>query len=62
MRRRHVVAAGTVSVLVPRWILAQQRRQPARIAWPASTLITQWPPYAAFVDAMRERGWVEGKH
>lgn len=36
--------------------------RPVRIAWSASVPITQWPPYAAFVDAMRERGWAEGTH
>jgi putative ABC transport system substrate-binding protein len=41
---------------------AQPRGRPVRIAWPASVLITQWPPYASFVEAMRERGWVAGTH
>ena len=42
------------------WAWAAGR--PARIAWPASALITQWPPYAVFVEAMRERGWIDGTH
>jgi putative ABC transport system substrate-binding protein len=41
---------------------SQPRGRPARIAWPASALVTQWPPYPAFVEAMRERGWIEGTH
>ena len=42
-------------------VLAQPQRV-ARIAWPASVPIHQWPMYAVFVEAMRERGWVEGTH
>jgi putative ABC transport system substrate-binding protein len=42
--------------------MAQPRQRPVRIAWPASVPIHQWPLYAVFVEAMRERGWVEGTH
>jgi putative ABC transport system substrate-binding protein len=33
-----------------------------RIGWPASVAVRQWPPYQAFVGAMRELGWIEGAH
>lgn len=54
-----VAAATAIAVANAR---ARVVGRPVRIAWSASVPITQWPPYAAFVDAMRERGWVEGRH
>ena len=60
MKRRPIVLSGLVGSFMPAHALAQPRVY--RIAWPASVPIAQWPPYAVFVDAMRERGWVEGTH
>jgi putative ABC transport system substrate-binding protein len=62
MRRRGVIAAGGLLVLAAGAGSARVAGRPARIAWPASLPITQWPPYAEFVMAMRERGWIEGTH
>lgn len=61
MRRRRIIAWPLV------WGAADAARarepgRPARIAWLSSTMITQWPPYPAFVAAMRERGWIDGTH
>lgn len=61
MKRRRIVALAA-AVCATGAALARVSGRPARIAWPASTLITQWPPYPAFVEAMRERGWIEGTH
>ena len=60
MKRRPIVLSGLAAPLLPVRALAQRRVY--RIAWPASVPIMQWPPYAVFVDAMRERGWIEGTH
>jgi len=59
MKRRPIVLSGLVAPLLPARTMAQRV---FRIAWPASVPIAQWPPYAVFVDAMREHGWVEGTH
>jgi len=61
VKRRRIVALAA-AVCATGAALARVSGRPARIAWPASTLITQWPPYPAFVEAMRERGWIEGTH
>jgi putative ABC transport system substrate-binding protein len=58
MKRRPIVLSGLAGPFLP--TVAQRRV--FRIAWPASVPITQWPPYAVFVEAMRERGWVQGTH
>ena len=60
MRRRRLLLAATA--LAADAVAAPAPGRPARIAWPASVPITQWPPYAVFVEAMRERGWVQGTH
>jgi hypothetical protein len=62
VRRRSVVACATASLIAGPRLLAQPRQRPARIGWPASVPITRWPLYAAFTEAMRERGWIEGTH
>ena len=65
MKRRRALAGAVASMLAASKPVAQPRQpreRPARIAWPATVPITQWPPFAAFVEAMRERGWVEGTH
>ena len=62
MRRRALILAATGTACVAVAAPAREPGRPARIAWPASVPITQWPPYAVFVDAMRERGWIEGTH
>ncbi len=61
MRRRRIIA-WPLACWAADAALAREPGRPARIAWPASTLITQWPPYPAFIEAMRERGWIEGTH
>ncbi len=56
-RRRFV--AGAIALASARsW--GRPLGRPARIGWLSSTTITQWPPYPAFVEAMRERGWIGG--
>lgn len=60
MRRRSLVLGS--ALLLPAAAAPQRAARPARIAWPASLPITQWPPCAVFVAAMREQGWVEGRH
>jgi putative ABC transport system substrate-binding protein len=60
--RRRLIVAGSAAWWAAGAALAREPGRPARIAWPASAPITQWPPYAVFVAAMRERGWVEGTH
>jgi putative ABC transport system substrate-binding protein len=59
-RRFASVAAAGLSLAAGLPARAQSQRI-ARIAWPASVPIRQWPPYAAFTEAMRELGWVEGR-
>jgi len=64
MKRRSIIAGSAASwLLLPR-VRAQApaRQRPARIGWPASVPIRQWPSYAIFVEAMRGRGWIEGTH
>jgi putative ABC transport system substrate-binding protein len=62
IRRRRLVLAAASAALAAGMARARVAGRAARIAWPGSTLVTQWPPYRAFVEAMRERGWVEGTH
>jgi putative tryptophan/tyrosine transport system substrate-binding protein len=62
MKRRALMLAAAAAALAAGPSLARVAGRPARIAWPASVLVTQWPPYPAFVQAMRERGWIEGTH
>jgi putative ABC transport system substrate-binding protein len=61
MRRRRIIA-WPLAWGAADAALAREPGRPARIAWLSSTTITQWPPYPAFVVAMRERGWIEGTH
>lgn len=61
MRRRRIIA-WPLAWGAADAALAREPGRPARIAWLSSTTITQWPPYPAFVAAMRERGWIEGTH
>jgi putative ABC transport system substrate-binding protein len=62
MKRRTITLLPPgLALAAARSVLAQPQRI-ARIAWPASVPIHQWPMYAVFVEAMRERGWVEGTH
>lgn len=59
-RRHRWILARAGAALVAGLARARVAGRPARIAWPACVPITQWPPYAAFAAAMRERGWIEG--
>lgn len=61
MRRRRIIA-WPLAWGVADAARAREPGRPARIAWLSSTMITQWPPYPAFVAAMRERGWIDGTH
>jgi putative ABC transport system substrate-binding protein len=61
MRRRMLIAAPAL------WLtagasLAQTPPRPARIGVLGSVPYQTWPRRAIFVEAMRERGWVEGTH
>jgi len=62
MKRRSIVAAATALWLPRARAQAPTRQRPARIGWVGSVPITRWPLYAAFTEAMRERGWIEGTH
>ena len=62
MRRRSVVACATASLFAAPRLLAQPRQRPARIGWPGIAPTARGPMYAAFTEAMRERGWIEGTH
>lgn len=56
--RRRLVAGAIALASARSW--GRPLGRPARIGWLSSTTITQWPPYPAFVEAMRERGWIGG--
>ena len=60
--RRRWILAGAGAAFAASVARARIAGRPARIAWLSSTTITQWPPYPVFVEAMRERGWIEGTH
>jgi hypothetical protein len=49
---RFLPVAGAALATAPA-ARARVTGRPARIAWPASGPITQWPPFAVFVEAMR---------
>ena len=60
MKRRGVL----LGVAAP-WLsasFAQAPPRPARIAMPLAMPYAAWPRRAAFIEAMRERGWSEGTH
>ena len=60
MKRRGVL----LGVAAP-WLsaaFAQAPPRPARIAMPLAMPYAAWPRRAAFIEAMRERGWIEGTH
>jgi putative tryptophan/tyrosine transport system substrate-binding protein len=59
VKRRAWIGLGAAALALPAW--SQGRAAPARIAWPASVPVRQWPPFVVFTEAMRERGWVEGR-
>jgi putative ABC transport system substrate-binding protein len=53
-----------LSAAVP-WLstaFAQAPPRPTRIAMPLAMPYAAWPRRAAFIQAMRERGWIEGTH
>lgn len=61
MQGRRTVFAG-LAIFLPAIPWAQIVARPARIGFVASVPVRGWPPYAVFVEAMRERGWIEGTH
>jgi hypothetical protein len=62
MKRRTITFLPLGLALAAAVSISAQTQRIVRIAWPASVPIHQWPMYAVFVEAMRERGWVEGTH
>jgi hypothetical protein len=59
--KRRSVLLGAVAP----WLgaaFAQAPPRPARIAMPLAMPYAAWPRRAAFIEAMRERGWIEGTH
>jgi putative ABC transport system substrate-binding protein len=62
MRRRDILVCAAVSALPAGAALAQAPPRPARIAMPLAMPYASWPRRAAFIEAMRERGWIEGTH
>jgi putative ABC transport system substrate-binding protein len=59
-RRRRVL--GAIAGLLPVIAWAQNAARPVRIAWVASVPIKSWPPFAVYIEGMRELGWVEGRN
>lgn len=59
--RRRCVFTG-IAWLLPAVTRAQTSARPARVAFVGSVPIKSWPPFAIFTEAMRELGWVEGRH
>jgi putative tryptophan/tyrosine transport system substrate-binding protein len=62
MKRRTITLLPLGLALAAAFSISAQTQRVVHIAWPASVPIHQWPMYAVFVEAMRERGWVEGTH
>lgn len=60
MKRRRLILGS--ALLLPAAAAPQWAERPARIGFVASVPIKSWPPFAVFVEGMRERGWVEGRH
>jgi putative ABC transport system substrate-binding protein len=60
VKRRGVLLGAAVAWLSPGF--AQTPSRPARIAMPLAMPYAAWPRRAAFIEAMRERGWIEGTH
>jgi hypothetical protein len=63
MRRRHFIALiGGAAAALPLAARAQQAGKIYKIGWlSAGTFEPTSRPLAAFVDALRELGWIEGK-
>ena len=62
MRRRQLVLAWPGAMLSVDAASAREPGRPARFAMPLAMPYAAWPRRAAFIDAMRERGWIEGTH
>ena len=62
MKRRHALIAAPALWLVAGAGLAQTPARPARIGVLGSVPYETWPRRTIFVEAMRERGWIEGTH
>jgi putative ABC transport system substrate-binding protein len=60
VKRRGALLGAAVAWLSPAF--AQTPSRPARIAMPLAMPYAAWPRRAAFIEAMRERGWIEGTH
>ena len=60
MRRRPLIFGS--AWLLPATAWPQRAERIPRIGFVASVPIKSWPPFAVFVEGMRERGWVEGRH
>ena len=58
MRRRDVLR---LSFAMFPTLLAAQRPRVYRIGWLSASMV-DGPPWEAFIDGMRERGWVEGQN
>jgi putative tryptophan/tyrosine transport system substrate-binding protein len=65
MQRRKLVRLAAAALLAGRGVAQAQGRatkQPVGIGFVGSVPFATWPLRAAFAEAMRERGWVEGVH
>ncbi len=61
--RRRLVIAFACGLLTSRFAArAQTPGRPIRIGWLTTVPFMGTPLHAVFVDAMRERGWIEGRH
>lgn len=64
MKRRRIVI-GAVACGLSTWGFATEAQtpsKPVRIAWLSTIPFVNTPLHALFAEAMRERGWIEGRH
>jgi putative ABC transport system substrate-binding protein len=50
------------TLLLPATAWPQRAERIPRVGFVSSVPIKSWPPFAVFIEGMRERGWVEGRH
>jgi putative ABC transport system substrate-binding protein len=59
--RRRCLSLG-LALLLPAAAAPQRAERIPRVGFVTSVPIKSWPPFTVFIDGMRERGWVEGRH
>jgi hypothetical protein len=58
-RCRRILMGSAVAIATP-WLAHAQPQRVVRIGWITSIPFATWRLRGAFIEAMRERGWVEG--